>query len=313
MNALLARLQRSGATLALEEPLRDLTVREPGFALTTPQRVVSAARVILTTGGQSYPGSGTTGDGYRLAAQFGHTIVPPRPALVPITTDAAVGRGTARHHAARRRRAHPRKGQAADRRARFAAVRPLRPVRAGHSRRQPRRQRPSGTAVVAAGTRLLPAMKEADLDEWLRVETGGGRQEAARGRARQSCCRGGCAMRCCRRRSWPVDRKAAALSKPERQRLAGCVKRSARSDHRHARLRQGGGDGRRRGPRRSRFAHHAEQACAASVSSPAKCSTSTARSAATTFRPPGAPAGSPVSRRRRRGTTFRLDSGTFWS
>ena len=51
-------------------------------------RVLTAARVILTTGGQSYPGSGTTGDGYRIAAQFGHTIVPPRPALVPLTTFA---------------------------------------------------------------------------------------------------------------------------------------------------------------------------------------------------------------------------------
>src|SRR5207249_11539999 len=41
-----------------------------------------------TTGGQSYPGSGTTGDGYRIAARFGHTIVPPRPALVPLTVAA---------------------------------------------------------------------------------------------------------------------------------------------------------------------------------------------------------------------------------
>ena len=83
-----------------------LIVREPGFALTTPRRVVSTRRVILTTGGQSYPGSGTTGDGYALAAKFGHTIVPPRPALVPITTTCGVGRGTARRHAAERRRPH---------------------------------------------------------------------------------------------------------------------------------------------------------------------------------------------------------------
>jgi predicted Rossmann fold flavoprotein len=54
----------------------------------TSARTVHAARVILTTGGQSYPGCGTTGDGYRFAAALGHTIVPPRPALVPITTDA---------------------------------------------------------------------------------------------------------------------------------------------------------------------------------------------------------------------------------
>src|SRR5262245_14266582 len=83
--ALLRRLERSGATLALGEPALDLRRTEAGFSLTTPQRVVGASRVILTSGGRSYPGSGTTGDGYRFAAQFGHTVIPPRPALVPIT------------------------------------------------------------------------------------------------------------------------------------------------------------------------------------------------------------------------------------
>src|SRR5262245_27274321 len=68
LEALLRRLRRSGATLALGEPLRDLAATEAGFALTTPGRVVAARRVVLTTGGQSYPGCGTTGDGYALAA-----------------------------------------------------------------------------------------------------------------------------------------------------------------------------------------------------------------------------------------------------
>src|SRR5437879_5975432 len=86
--ALLRRLERSGATLALGEPLADLRPEEAGFALTTPLHTFSAGHVVLTTGGQSYPGSGTTGDGYRLAARFGHTIIPPRPALVPLTVAA---------------------------------------------------------------------------------------------------------------------------------------------------------------------------------------------------------------------------------
>ena len=87
--ALLRRLERSGATLALSEPVSDLSRIADGWLLTTPQRVLHSAKVILTTGGQSFPGSGTTGDGYRIAAQFGHTIVPPRPALVPLTVEAA--------------------------------------------------------------------------------------------------------------------------------------------------------------------------------------------------------------------------------
>src|SRR5262245_17024172 len=83
--ALLRRLQRSGAILALDEPVLDMRRQEHRFALTTNRRVISAERVILTSGGQSYPGSGTTGDGYRFLREFGHTLVPPRPALVPIT------------------------------------------------------------------------------------------------------------------------------------------------------------------------------------------------------------------------------------
>ncbi len=42
--------------------------------------------VILATGGASYPATGSTGDGYRLAASAGHSIVPIRPALVPLET-----------------------------------------------------------------------------------------------------------------------------------------------------------------------------------------------------------------------------------
>ena len=48
-----------------------------------------AERIVVTTGGRSYPGCGTTGDAYAWLAELGHTIVPPRPALVPLTSPAA--------------------------------------------------------------------------------------------------------------------------------------------------------------------------------------------------------------------------------
>ncbi len=44
----------------------------------------ASACVVLATGGLSYPGTGSTGDGYRFAAGAGHTIVPPRASLVPL-------------------------------------------------------------------------------------------------------------------------------------------------------------------------------------------------------------------------------------
>lgn len=42
--------------------------------------------VILATGGKSYPRTGSTGDGYSLVESLGHTIVPLRPALVPLVS-----------------------------------------------------------------------------------------------------------------------------------------------------------------------------------------------------------------------------------
>ena len=47
-------------------------------------RTVFCRRVIIATGGLSYPGTGCTGDGYRLAESVGHSIVPCRPSLVPL-------------------------------------------------------------------------------------------------------------------------------------------------------------------------------------------------------------------------------------
>jgi predicted Rossmann fold flavoprotein len=88
LDALLRRLRRSGAALTLGEPVTGLRAADDRFTVTTPRRELTARKVVLTTGGKSYPGSGTTGDGYGFAAALGHTIVPPRPALVPITTAA---------------------------------------------------------------------------------------------------------------------------------------------------------------------------------------------------------------------------------
>ncbi len=47
-------------------------------------RELEAYSVIVCTGGCSYPATGSTGDGYALARQAGHTVVPPRPSLVPL-------------------------------------------------------------------------------------------------------------------------------------------------------------------------------------------------------------------------------------
>jgi predicted Rossmann fold flavoprotein len=50
------------------------------------RKQAKADAVIIATGGKSYPLTGSTGDGYRLAKELGHSIITPLPALVPIET-----------------------------------------------------------------------------------------------------------------------------------------------------------------------------------------------------------------------------------
>jgi predicted flavoprotein YhiN len=53
----------------------------------TEKEIIPAAAVILATGGATYPGTGSSGDGYQLAAALGHQITRLRPALVPLIVD----------------------------------------------------------------------------------------------------------------------------------------------------------------------------------------------------------------------------------
>ena len=101
LDAMMRRLNRSGAALAVEEPLLEIQPYASGFQLVTEHRTLSAEKVVLTTGGCSYPGCGTVGDGYRWAATLGHTIIRPRPALVPVLIDADWGGGASRDHHSR--------------------------------------------------------------------------------------------------------------------------------------------------------------------------------------------------------------------
>src|SRR4051794_4389778 len=64
LNALLRRLHRSGAELALGDPVQQVERSDSGFVVRTTGRQLVCQKLVITTGGKSYPGSGTTGDGY---------------------------------------------------------------------------------------------------------------------------------------------------------------------------------------------------------------------------------------------------------
>jgi predicted Rossmann fold flavoprotein len=94
LDALVGRLERSGASLRCHSPVREIerAGAEFGgdrvFKIQLPDDTVTASRVIVAVGGASYPGCGTVGDGYSIAQRFGHTIMEPRPALVPLRVGA---------------------------------------------------------------------------------------------------------------------------------------------------------------------------------------------------------------------------------
>lgn len=54
------------------------------LAIRTDREIIQTDKVILATGGKSYPLTGSTGDGYKIAKDIGHTIVPIKPSLVPM-------------------------------------------------------------------------------------------------------------------------------------------------------------------------------------------------------------------------------------
>ncbi len=60
-----------------------------GFRVTTSQGAIEAKSLVVATGGKSIPKMGSTGFAYRLAEQFGLSLVEPRPGLVPLTLDPA--------------------------------------------------------------------------------------------------------------------------------------------------------------------------------------------------------------------------------
>jgi predicted Rossmann fold flavoprotein len=94
VDALTRWVSKLGVTLKTRSPVRQLLVEEEQVVgvKVSRQQVHRADAVIVATGGASYPATGSTGDGYRLAESVGHTIVPIRPALVPLETAGNVAR-----------------------------------------------------------------------------------------------------------------------------------------------------------------------------------------------------------------------------
>ena len=87
---LLDEMKAVGAVLQLSVEISAVRHGDGGFHLDTSQGPVHAKRLIVATGGLSIPKIGASGFAYELARQFGHEVITPEPALVPLTFEGQV-------------------------------------------------------------------------------------------------------------------------------------------------------------------------------------------------------------------------------
>ena len=83
-DALHAQAIAAGVEIRVGSGVNDVSKSANCWHITAGGQRIEADRVIVTAGGKSWPGCGTTGDAYEWLRKLGHTIVTPRPALVPL-------------------------------------------------------------------------------------------------------------------------------------------------------------------------------------------------------------------------------------
>jgi hypothetical protein len=87
LDALLSAASDAGVDLRAGVRVHDVSRVGAAFLLANSGETLTASRVVLATGGQSLPKTGSDGAGYEMARAFGHTIVPRTPALAPLVLD----------------------------------------------------------------------------------------------------------------------------------------------------------------------------------------------------------------------------------
>jgi len=93
LSALVDGVDAAGAQLLADHRVLDVLAVDGGFCAVTAKAGIGCRRIVLATGGESLPKSGSDGAGFQFARRFGHTIVPTTPALVPLVLADAPGGG----------------------------------------------------------------------------------------------------------------------------------------------------------------------------------------------------------------------------
>lgn len=84
LNILMAKCQEKGIVIKCNHQVMSITRDEDGFLLGCKATIYRSKQLVIATGGCSFPATGSSGDGYRFAENFGHSISEVRPALTPL-------------------------------------------------------------------------------------------------------------------------------------------------------------------------------------------------------------------------------------
>lgn len=88
-DALIGYLNKSKVKILKNTAVKSLTLAENKAKIKSIKALdkeIFADRIIISTGGKSYPATGSTGDGFILAEKLGHSIIPPTASLTPLVT-----------------------------------------------------------------------------------------------------------------------------------------------------------------------------------------------------------------------------------
>lgn len=91
LNCFIKKLKKLKVKIYLNENVKQIITKQIGeeqkaVGVKTEKRTIEADKIILATGGKSYPLTGSTGEGYKMAEEIGHTITEIKPSLVPLET-----------------------------------------------------------------------------------------------------------------------------------------------------------------------------------------------------------------------------------
>ena len=89
LNVFIKELKKYNVEIKINSKVKEILINEneiTGIKLNSGE-IINGSKIVLATGGKSYPLTGSTGDGYNIAEKLGHSIISPRGSIVPLEAD----------------------------------------------------------------------------------------------------------------------------------------------------------------------------------------------------------------------------------